>query len=87
MTASRERVAWLALAVLHAVERGEGFIEKKGAMKVLREKLKYSDRQARNILNYLLEQQYLIPIPRGLRVTGFRVSGKGLQVLENLGLI
>ncbi|MEM4847944.1 MAG: hypothetical protein QW794_09335 [Thermosphaera sp.] len=86
MTASKDRVAWLVLAVLHAMERREGFIEKKGAMRVLREKLKYSDRQARNILNYLLEQQLLVPIPQGLRVTGFRVSGKGVQVLEDLGL-
>jgi len=85
--ASRDRVAWLALAVLHAMERREGFIEKKGAMKVLQEKLKYSDRQARNILNYLLLQQYLIPIPRGLKVVGFRVSGKGYQLLDELGLI
>ena len=68
------------------MERREGFIEKKGAMKVLQEKLKYSDRQARNILNYLLLQQYLIPIPRGLKVVGFRVSGKGYQLLEDLGL-
>lgn len=86
VTASRDRVAWLALAVLYAVERREGVIERRTAVRVLREKLRYSDRQARNILNYLLLQQYLIPIPRGLKVVGFRVSGKGYQLLEDLGL-
>ena len=83
---TRERVLWLALAVLRAVEKREGGLTGAAAREALTGLLGYSERQARLVLRLLVERHYLAPIHRGLRITGFRVTARGLAELEHLGL-
>jgi hypothetical protein len=82
----RERSMWLALAVLRGIEKREGAIARRAAVEALTGLLGYSERQARLLLRLLVEEQYLLPVTRGLRVAGFRVTAKGLAQLERLHL-
>lgn len=51
----KERVAWLALAVLKGIERQEGIIKRGEAIRTLTERLGITDGQARNTLLFLVE--------------------------------
>lgn len=83
---TRERVAWLALTVLRSMERREGIIRRREAVRVLVERLVVSDRQAQNIILFLVREQLLVPKVEELRVSAFRLSAKGHATLERLGL-
>jgi hypothetical protein len=82
----KERSMWLAVAVLRGVEKREGAVSRKTAMEALTKLLGYSERQARHIIRRLVEEQYLAPTVKGLRVTGFRVTAKSIALLERLYL-
>jgi hypothetical protein len=82
----KERSMWLAVAVLRGVEKKEGALARKAAVEALTRLLGYSERQARHLLRLLVEEQYLIPVTKGLRITGFRTTAKSLALLERLCL-
>jgi hypothetical protein len=82
----KERSMWLAVAVLRGVEKKEGALSRKAAVEALTGLLGYSERQARHLLRLLVEEQYLTPVTKGLRITGFRTTAKSLALLERLYL-
>jgi hypothetical protein len=82
----KERSMWLAVAVLRGVEKREGALSRKNAVEALTKLLGYSERQARHLLRLLVEEQYLVLVTNGLRITGFRTTAKSIALLEKLYL-
>ncbi|MEM1690083.1 MAG: hypothetical protein QW794_02210 [Thermosphaera sp.] len=78
---ARLRSMWISLIVLYG--RG-GVLSKKEAVKTLSTMLLYTERQARNVLDYLYKEGLIEPISLDLNSLGIRVTKKGEDVVRLL---